>query len=455
VKDNALDHNEDPLFPDLSNEIYLSPNYLWSYEIDSLKRLGIKFFSTPQLLDRVEADLQNDNSRMKTKATNDDWHTYAADLLLKPLLNQTQSMERVKKLPLIPLQDGNWASASRTAIYFPNTIDVPIPTDLTLSLVDPNTLENDSRRKLFDCIGVTHCEPERVVSLILDKHKRKDFVSLESSVAHLRYLYWNLPSYERSFSENISLYNQKYEGGLLKQRYYFQSDKEYGAQELLKRIDEDHYHAPGHAVDFLHSAYVHAVPTEACRIGWSWMSWLEEFFEVQHIPQVVPQYNPTTLSFEFVYIVDHRPDKLMGLLKECWGSYEPLIGPKVRSQLSQIHVLSESGQRIMMRDSYLPLPHLKTKIEELGVVDFPFLQMPECLSEEAQSDWAFLRRFGVGIGKDIRFHVSILESLSNANCTEFTTETTESLFKVYRAIDLECCSQKDKDQVQFVPPLVP
>jgi hypothetical protein len=71
--------------------------------------------------------------------------------------------------------------------------------------------------------------------------------------------------------------------------------------------------------------------------------------------------------------------------------------PKIRSELSRRQVLSERSSKVLLRDSYLRLSHLKNSNEEQGVNNFPFLKMPVSTRYENGSDWALLKRLRVGV----------------------------------------------------------
>jgi hypothetical protein len=103
--------------------------------------------------------------------------------------------DRLKDLQFIPLVDGTWTSLKGGPVCFPATDGLEIPTDLGLRLVDPEALKKlPTRKELFLKLGVIDMPSARVRDLIVNRYENKSLISLEDSVAHLRYVYWTQPA---------------------------------------------------------------------------------------------------------------------------------------------------------------------------------------------------------------------------------------------------------------------
>lgn len=205
IPDYFLDDASNPLFKDLPDEVYLSSAYERS-DFEILDVLEVRELSFRDILRRVRADLDSPYSRWKSSTISEDWITRSATMLMRPFHAESSAAEivRVRKLPLIPLQDGSWVSGASNSILYPDSDGTPVPTDLDLQLVDPQALNNPARKALFTELGVRNCVPKDVIALILDKY----CPPLQSSVSHLRYLYWHLPKNNRNVPETVYLRDQ-------------------------------------------------------------------------------------------------------------------------------------------------------------------------------------------------------------------------------------------------------
>ena len=127
------------------------------------------------------------------------------------------------------------------------------------------------------------------------------------------------------------------------------------------------------------------------------MRWLEEIGGVRRIPELRAK-GHDGLSKEFQYIVQHRSDRLLGILKHDWDSYRPRINGAVKGDLRRSTVLLENGRRIPLHRTFLPLPKLKQIAAELRVADaYPFIAISELLRDEERLEWMFVKELQVGI----------------------------------------------------------
>lgn len=454
VRADMYDQHREPLFADLEDEIYLSPKYTAS-DLEHLRSLGTRRIALVDILDRVQADLKRSNSKMKATNTDDDWHTRTSKLLSLPFNSddEPQSLERIKSLQLIPLHGDSWVSSKSSPIYLPKTGNISVPTDLGLKLVQSIAVANTSRKNLFVHLGVAQCFPPSVIYLLVQKYSRGEHITMKASISHLQYLYWNLPEDIPVLDSNIWLFDQLlikvHPTGHSKEYIYFEDpEEEYGPQQLLRSINKDNQDAPGYFVHFLNAAYLQAIPDQTRHHGRSWKSWLKEFAGVRQIPQLC-DITGSALSDEFSYIIKYRPEKLVGLLKHHWPLYEPQMA-KVFGQLCTSMVPSERGSMVKLRHSYLPLPKLKTITKELHITDFPFILMPRQLDDQDRGEWGFLKQLGAGVDDNLDFYFEALERVADANPTECSPDTVKVLFRVYGAIQKNCCTSEDISRIQWV-----
>ena len=446
-----LDQYYEPLFDDLANEIYLSSKY---ESFTKLEELGVSVISYAEIFDRIQVDAKRSNPKITASTSDEDWHTRVAKLLIEAFeIGWADTLRLLRGLEIIPLQDGRLISSHQRPIYYPDNGGVPVPTDLNLRLVELSATQNPDRCKLFSKLGVERCVPERVMGLIYGRYQEYGRVSLECSIAHLRYMYWHLRTDTTSLDKRIFLRDQNnqavyrqfpdfFGSPIYVDDVYFESDDEYGIRRLISRGSPLMIH-------FIHPAYLKAVADSACRGGRSWKCWLEEVAGVQRIPRLIGSSKPCTLSKVFLHITQWCPEKLIGTLQAHWSSYSSLMKPEIVAALENTPVPCENSGMSSLKLTYLPLPDLKDKGEQFGAAGvLPFLQLPAQLTEDSEQCWKFLKIFKVGMKADIRFYIDVLRYLVRGNPA---TEYRGGLFEVYKAIEAHS-RLDDYDAVRWVYP---
>jgi hypothetical protein len=276
-------------------------------------------------------------------------------------------------------------------MYWPDTDNSPIPSDLKLNLVEPSALQISERHNLFSLLGVGAADKEEVLKRIVRRYSAYKGVRLQDSISHLRYLYWHHDKNESSLREVIYLFDQDEKpiyrkhvtlgGELIIEDVYFKTDGKFEAGELSKRVDISKPNgtkarAPGFNIPFLNSAYLSAVSTTQSRDERPWPLWLEEYAQVQSVPRLLKPKNPDKrdkpddLSDLFNYIVKYRPDALVETLKQHWATYSSLLSEKTLTTLSKAKVdCGGSGNLFQMtlHNTYLSVPSLIKRCEELRV----------------------------------------------------------------------------------------
>ena len=452
LPEDFLAEDRSPLLPDLEGaEIYLSPKYTEA-DFEILKRLGTKTLHWSKFVDRLEADLRIlGGSKWGILRDNADWRTRICIVLSRAFIeNRPNRQKRLRKLALIPLHDGRWVSStSGTKIYFPKTDDIPIPVDLGLDLVCLMAAENVAWANLLSSLGVMSCPQDSVIRSIYQRYNAAnlDNFKLSNAVAHIRYLYWFLQTGHSSLASQVRLANQH--GSLLKkgQYLYFPNEgNDYSPSKLFKQDDQ----LPGHPVNYLHEDYLKAIDPEIIHHGRPWMRWLEEIAGVRRIPELRAK-GRDELSREFQYIVRHRSDRLLGVLKREWDSYRPQINNFVEGDLQRSTVLLENGRRIPLRHTFLPLPKLKQIAAELRIADaYPFIAIPELLRDEKRLEWMFVKDLQVGIEENLDFYLSALKTLKTINPTLSTTSASDQLIRIYENIQSRCSEGLDHVRYAFV-----
>ena len=449
VPDDFLDGAGNPLFEDLPDEVYLSPEYEQS-DFELLDMLAVKKLSFGDISTRIRADLESPSSRWKASTTSDDWVTRSASKLMKSFRTPGATIEplAVSALPLVPLLDGLWVSSGSASdsIFHPDSAGVPVPTDLGLRLVDPQALKNPARKALFTKLGLQNCVPKDVISLVLKKYSKWSNVPLDVSVSHLQYLYWHLPKEKRDLPNTVYLKDQNsqpiyydffnHDKKIVVEDLYFETDNIYEAKQLAMRVESgSKITCPGIPLHYINCAYMDAVPSDVRRCDTSWGDWLYYSAGVQRTPRLINFSAPTSLSDLFLYILKWRSDRLVGTLKAHWGSYKDQMTNPVTLALREAVVPCQNKENAPLQTTYLPLPELVNICKKIEIdKGFPFLQLPVEIDSDAEQDWKFLRLFNVGYKANVRFYLDVLRQFVQ-NHQSLNDVMRQILVRIYEAVE--------------------
>ena len=438
-----------PLLRDFeSSEVYLSPKYTdAAFEI--LRRLGATTLQWDKFVDRLAGDLRNPSDfRWRSLTASNSWRTRIcqalSEIFVGKLQPSTEQQKRLRTLDLIPLNHGSWiSSASKTKVYFPNTGDVLIPTDLGFDLAHPAVIENVAWARFLSTLGVKTCSSDDVINSINIRYGTKDLknFTIADAVAHIRYLYWFLPKDTSSLAPQIRFVNQH--GALLRKDQYLyfpEGEGDYSPPELFKK----HAQLLGLSVNYLHGDYLTAVNASIVHNGLSWIQWLEKIAGVHRRP-VLRATDSQRLSSEFRYIIKHRSERLLGTLRCGLAHYRPLLTSDLRGQITESRVRLENGQLESLECTYLPFPRLKSIAVELRVAEaFPFVAVSESVKDEEKTGWAFVQQLSVGIEEDLQFYLNALKSFQQLNPKLDTASAGDQLVRIYRNIQSKCSENLDE-----------
>ncbi|KAJ4267510.1 hypothetical protein NW762_003617 [Fusarium torreyae] len=449
------DKNGDPLFTDIDEEVYLAKEYSRD-DLKLLEPYGLESVSPSDVIARVENDLGKDleASRMKNPATDNEWHSLAARalILLKNTATLGAAQDRLKRLELIPLENGEWVSASSGPLYYSHSSgQLAIPDDLDLSLVDPDAAKNPDRRALFDKFGVIEALVKDVRSLILGKRlvPMADEAALAASVSHLNFLYLSEGLLEDgdplASLRDYRVYDQDMKAcSPIRQDVYITTDDEYGPSELLKS-DSD---TTGFAASFLHDAYLDKEPATPQGCEWTWEEWMQLRLSLRRHLRLTQKNAQGRLEISpvFRFIERHRPECLLGALQRVWGfeRAEVTASTEIVNELRDMEVSCKGGNEFSLSEplstTYLPLPELEGKHSRYAEdEDFVFLDLGEpIISSTYRTKWGFLvDDLGVGHTDDLKFYLSILRTIRYSNTVAGIRRDTRVL-DLYEVIHARC-----------------
>jgi hypothetical protein len=422
IEADFKDESGNPLVADLDEEMYLASEYAQE-DIAVLKSLGLGVLKFDDVIARFQHDLNqpSSKSRFKSPETDDYWHTQTAKLLLRPFKEKwsESSTVAVRRLNCIPLQNGEWTAIADGAVFFPYTDGILIPTDLGLRIVDGKSITNPTREKLFITLGVKFASIQDITALILGRYKKESSsIGFETSLKDLCFLYSTYaPGKTVNLRESTSLwvFNHRDHRSHDEEDLYFQSDEEYGFQELMGSVLEVAPHNSGRTGSFIHPEYCKQIEIFAEKPGGShsaFKAWLQECIGILKHPRLVDPKDLTQLSPIFQYIIDSRPDKLLGTLKAHWSSYEAMISTSLASTISNVKVRTNISSTPLGK-TFIPSESLTNKCAEfLDIQKFPFLELE---NEPDTEGWRFLSKFHVGVELSLDFWLQILYYCSKSD----------------------------------------
>ncbi|KAL2038032.1 hypothetical protein N7G274_009252 [Stereocaulon virgatum] len=442
---DAVDENGEPLFNDLATELYLSKgnNLLDKSALDAL---DVQKVIIGEACERVRADLSRPNSMLKSPTTTRPWHTRSAELLRLPFIRKWPKTTIVRELPLISLKNGEWVSVDSGQVFFSKNLDVPVPSDLGLRLVESTTLEMPARIALFSDLGVRTCVPKDVIALIIRRYNRWNTVNLQHSIEHLRCLYWDLPKDEKTIDKTTYLKDLNHmpvyrsfvtleKDYLTVDDLYFESDDESGTKMLsMRALDGDKVFAPSFDAHFISKEYLGVIPPESHRNGLSWRERLVKFAKIRAVPCLVSPKDGAKLSDIFIHIMVNRKEQLVGTLKAHWSSYTRSMKDEIIETLSKARVPCEGATEELLGRTYLPLPHLKQRCADLGAEGaVPFLKLPSELRQSSPLEWDFLKTLHVRHEDDLDFYIYILRHFRSIQAKDL--KAVDKVFAVYSELE--------------------
>ncbi|KAL4971359.1 hypothetical protein BDW66DRAFT_165385 [Aspergillus desertorum] len=403
------DSNGKPLFEDLQEDIYLSPQYADYYDL--LEPFGLQPVSARQLLDRLRPYLESPQPRLLMdtfpepsvfgKGLYEDWHTKVADLLLS-WLNCPRDLvvaKQVEHLQIVPVSKGYkpilLKSPKDIAIYFPHDTSHNLIPSGIVDVVPVSECVDVAQARLFYRLGVRHAEPSFVIERICNWNTSvAERPSLEESICNLRYIYAVAPARSAVNANCIFLYGNDgkelemphYEVSEWKRAedVYFKNKDGYGMDAVVQVLQR----RCSRSMDLLCPKFLHPAYTAGFSSNDPWMKWLEE------IPGPAPQ--PSGI---LQLVVKYAPDILISMLKDNWNVYAVELAsadPNTLSEIREAIVPVECGTEALKR-SFLGTHERRYLWTGTYLKDkFAFLKAPFSRGNDDLEDWDFLAQFGVG-----------------------------------------------------------
>lgn len=432
-------HDEDPLFEDLEEDIYLSAIYEVA-DIEILEDLGLHKMSWDQMLDRLEADLKSQDSKMRSTELEDAWHTAVTGLIEKALEDDEDSpwlRHRILDLDILPLQSREWTSPSTATvtdpIYFPNLDEdlksLVIPQDLGLRSIHPKACVLPERKTVYQSLGISDCAGRVLVDEILRIHRQNSCGDLANTLSHFEILFWfgpQLTSTQRGDLRALTENSRVQRSSTL----FFRSDKDCHTEELLEFTNIDDVEDCG----FIHNEYLSSKVKGQYRYKKTWEGWLESVAGVRYYPHLNGRQNPSSLSPVLEAVLRDNSSLFVPTLQAHWiSSYKAVCNafPDLKSKISKCKVLCRNKKLEQLRKTFLPTKELLCESHQFGVKSLlPILELGSGKNAADGEHWSLLQEFGVCCKPNLTFYLKVLLALQTpANDQEYNSKAVVDVYK--------------------------
>ncbi|KAB5580701.1 hypothetical protein GE09DRAFT_1279564 [Coniochaeta sp. 2T2.1] len=432
---------------------YLSRRYA-DEDVEILKKLNMKLMDFNVFLKDLETCVTRFPKAFQSRPLR--YHSSLAKVLLRHV-HEAPYRDRIRALPIIWVrggEDGEWVAASRGKVFFPgDSKSKTVPEGVKATIVTSEHASDPPIKLLYVALGVGELSNAEICQLIIDTHTdqliiRRRPIQSDQLVSHAIYLFES--NYQdKDKASQLWVYAED-ESVTMACNAYIDLDIDYPVRFYLPSRN---------AVAFLHGTYFSAVEGRAPEF----CQWLQSCMGVSAIPRLA---SPTStggfeMTSEFKYILKESPSvDMLYLLKENWrDSYSAWFHPdletepskrqsmeKLKQAISHSQVDCMRHKRVPMFQSFMPLREWLSYASQIPLLNIP-LDEPKA--------WDFLKLFGVGVKRNVRFFLDILRRLPWEPVTESTFSQVSSLYDNIQKLtkddtDAVCDFFKEK-AVIFIP----
>ncbi|KIW93628.1 uncharacterized protein Z519_06233 [Cladophialophora bantiana CBS 173.52] len=380
---------------------------------DNLEALGVTKMTAAIFLEHLDRYIDQNTALFQGRKSAE-WHTRLAEVLLK-LSFDTECQEKLRKLPIIPLNDGRWVSAEEKNVFLPQEAEgCMAPEGLAFRLVREDAANNPTARALYLQLGLKVFGQDAIADYLLHIHRQPSFNPKNLTVTHL------ISQAVFLFRARVHDYEVRYlwlattdgSGRCRAESAYLPSQAPFAASN---------YFAGRNDIYFIHPHYLNAVEDDLA----NWQEWLENIAKISILPRLTQLDGESPYSFglsrHFALIMQTSRDFLV-LLRDNWGYYSRWLEDdaggarddsrkarqacreKLRNSLQEAQVQCVGGPAKALREVFLPIPELVQQAN--GQV--PFVDVDDPLDPR----WQRLKILGLGVEGDVCFYLRCLEAMS-------------------------------------------
>lgn len=406
--DWAKDNHQKPLFGHPGR--YVSQKYNTIPVLTQLVRLGVKQPDAAWVLDELR--YMNQEGILHDSEHGVSWHNSLARVILQ--LDRMDStgvfLSGIRKLPLIPLQDGSWSCApdESNTIHFPTYRRNLVPSDIRFRLVRLDVMKNTNTWELLQRLGVKDCTPAEVCNRILEIHDAIETCEPGNLIVHVRYIF--------CARDNVVLPNLHNRLWLVDQDSVLRRGTQLYASSAGRKSAsmEENYQlwqlfAEYEKAWFLHPMYLTGLASDEVD---RFLSWLKNTTGLANAPRVrAPQLrleDRSSLHSDFKWLMRIKPDIIVDVMRAYWKEYEHIIDDDLCDSIG-LHEVETTGEPTPLCQTFALTPGLQRICAALNVYSsneegYSFLLIPPMQIKS----YRFLTHFNVGFEENIHFYLWVL-----------------------------------------------
>ena len=341
IAGSFCDADGEPFIPEayLPGKLYyLSHPYDLDTDGAHFERLGVKPMSNEHFVGGLT------KMRLQMPLQSTIWHEAVCQKLYEIPNTRTGRRDfsrEIRRLPILPLSDGSWASGSSDSTIFFDTELAGIPQDLGIQFLEADISPASWRHKLFKNLGVREADCQFVANKILEHHRNNwPHDSVQSIISHAIFMFVHRDSKGCPRPTGMRVMDERAAVAEAKDIY---ADIPDPRQSIRMR---DVLPPPAR---FLHPDYLQE---DSVARNETWKQWLCDSLGLNIFPRLI---DGGKLSPEFEVLtrtVDTRT--LLIVLKETWPKWSGRLCASAILWLSQIIVVCEDGNKRML-NSLSPL----------------------------------------------------------------------------------------------------
>jgi len=395
-----------------------------AYSHDSatnLHKLGATPFKISHFVELLDQYISAHMASLSSKTTA--WHSSVARLLcshFSDIICQPYS-PKLHALRIIPLDDGSWVSGASCAVkkvFLDQGRRMAVPAGVQFSFVQASAADDRNRRQLYRLLGVKPCDEIEICRMILESHASMVvWTPLKTLISHAVYIF--RVRYEPQDGQSLRL---RLVDSTLTRRYKERVHLPFGTQEkAFRQLYADKFSG----MVWLHPDYEDGV-TEGER-----QNWFQFLCSVEGVSRLPPLHSGGRLSGAMRHILMRNGSmEFLRLLKTQYRSgYGTMFGDlrtreaqTLTMDISNIEVSTDHGVQKLCETI---LPSLSSA--SLGLL--PVLQ----LVDPQDTDWSFLRNFGVQTVLSPHYFVKQLRALKASNDQGRVLSTATTIYKAIAA----------------------
>ena len=175
--------------------------------------------------------------------------------------------------------------------------------------------------------------------------------------------------------------------------------------------------------------------------GQTWEDWLSTTLGLLTQPRLL-QPKGNSISMEFKYLMEHRPDVIVLLMHRHQSEWMP-VAPRFVIEFNRMKVLCQGDTLVPLSDSILTTVKLRQLANSFGFSTLPFIFLRSDIQDTELHEWTFLKQFNVITDECLDFYIKCIMEIES----DFKGHSEEDVFKIYAKVE-SLCRREDMDKLE-------